>query len=89
MSSGCATSGSVQQEINLPSPAAAGDLLKPVPVPQPKRGDDARSFAARTRAALVEANGRIVGGCRWYDGVRRSYAPAAGEYACEASPSKP
>lgn len=42
----------------LPTPPA--ECGQPVAVPDPKKGQDARAFAARTRGALIVANSRIV-----------------------------
>ena len=60
--------------------------MRTVPMPAVRRGDDARLKLAETRAALAKANGRIVGGCRWYDGVRRDYAAATAAFDCERPP---
>ena len=72
--SGCTAAGSVNlQPVNLP-PASA--CMAPVPVPGLKAGDDARLALARSRAALGQANGRLVCSRKWYDGVRKSFAPS-------------
>lgn len=62
------------QPVNLPGPPAC---LAPVALPPVKAGDDARAALARHRAALIDANGHLVCGRRWYAGVRQSYGEAS------------
>lgn len=58
------------QPISLP-PAPA--CMAPVAVPPVKVGDDARLALARSRAALVGANGNLHCSRQWYDAVRAGY----------------
>lgn len=48
--------------------------MEPVPAPTIEAGMDARLVLARHRAALNEANGRIVCSRQWYEKVSKSYA---------------
>lgn len=86
MCAGCVTSGSSLQSINLPSPSAAGDIMRKVPVPPVHTGDDARLKLAETRAALSKANGRIQGSCEWSDAQRLHYNPKAKPFDCDRPP---
>jgi hypothetical protein len=47
--------------------------MRPVGAPPVARGDDPKARLAQTRDALEEANGRLVAGRAWYEGVRESY----------------
>ncbi|MCG6115269.1 MAG: hypothetical protein MEQ84_08730 [Mesorhizobium sp.] len=86
ISSGGARSLPELQAVHFPSPAEAGDLMREVPAPALRKGMDARLLAAETRKALVEANGRIRGGCEWYDEIRRHYDPATDAHQCDKPP---
>jgi hypothetical protein len=86
MFGGCATSQVDLAPVDLPSPAAAGDLLRKVPVPPVRRGDDARAKLAETRAALAKANGRITGSCEWVDEQRLTYNPKTEAFDCDRPP---
>lgn len=59
---------------NLPdAPALFG---KPVPIPEPRRGQDARVFAAATRKAALEANQRLRDDAEFYRDVQTSFGNA-------------
>jgi hypothetical protein len=55
--SACSVSNDPSMRPYLPSPPSTFGL--PVPVPQPVAGQDARAFAAVTRASLLGANQRL------------------------------
>jgi hypothetical protein len=55
----------------LPAPPA--DFGKPVDVPKPMKGADARLFAARTRLRLIDANQRLVNDKSFYNDVQRRF----------------
>jgi hypothetical protein len=69
MSSGCAGLGA--DGLVLPAPPV--EFGKPVDVPTPVKGADARLFAARTRKRLVEANLRLRNDKSFYDDVQRRF----------------
>ncbi|MFT4097047.1 MAG: hypothetical protein QM651_07970 [Rhodoblastus sp.] len=46
---------------------------RPVVVPAPRRGQDARLFAAQTRRALLEANQRLQDDAAFYDDVQQRF----------------
>lgn len=79
MLGGCAgsvpPSPAVTERPNLPSrPAQFG---QPVPVPDPRKGQDARAFAAETRKSVLEANQRLRNDDLFYTDVERDFgAPA-------------
>ena len=69
--SGCAPSAAPPIRPNLPdAPALFGS---PVVVPDPRRGEDARLFAARTRKALLEGNQRLRDDGAFYRDVRDKF----------------
>jgi hypothetical protein len=45
-----------------------------VAVPEPQKGQDARVFAARTRGALIEANGRLADDAAFQQDVWRDFS---------------
>jgi hypothetical protein len=54
-------------------PAAPAAFGQPVPPPSIARGLDARALAARERAALLQANGRLRDDGTFYNSVLKAY----------------
>lgn len=54
-------------------PSAPALFGSPVVVPDPRRGEDARLFAARTRKALLEGNQRLRDDGAFYRDVREKF----------------
>jgi hypothetical protein len=69
---GCAK-GPGQAVLERELPAPPDSLLRTVPAPPIAKGDDPKARLAQTRDALDEANGRIVNGRAWYEGVRKDF----------------
>lgn len=70
MLAGCATSSAPSPRF---LPAAPSDFGKPVAVPPVKAGDDARAVAARSLAALRQANSRLRDDWAFYADVQRNF----------------
>ena len=78
MLSGCAASGPAVAPppilLDRPTLPPAPTLFgKPVAIPNPVVGQDARLYAARLRAALLEANGRLDLDRTFYAAVQREF----------------
>jgi hypothetical protein len=72
MCAACQTSGAPPSRPFLP--AAPSTFGQPVPVPKPVKGEDARVFAAKTRGALIDANGRLASDAAFYADVRGNFS---------------
>jgi hypothetical protein len=44
-----------------------------VPVPEPRKGQDARAFAAENRKSVLDANQRLRNDGKFYDEVTRDF----------------
>ena len=51
---------------------------RPVPIPEPRKGQNARVFAAATRKAALEANQRLRDDAAFYRDVQEQFGSAGG-----------
>lgn len=61
------------QAIRPNLPDAPQQFGKPVSIPEPRRGQDARVFAAATRKAALEANQRLRDDAAFYRDVQTNF----------------
>ena len=59
-------------------PPASPDFGRPVPVPTPKVGQDARLFAGQNRKAVIEANQRLRNDAAFYRDVQEQFGQGDG-----------
>mgnify|MGYP000857564169 CR=1 FL=1 len=64
--------------IRLSLPPAPSTFGLPVAVPEPRKGQDVRVFAAGTRRALLEANQRLRDDGSFYRDVQQKFGAPAG-----------
>ena len=76
MLSGCNPSAAPPIRPNLPP--ASPDFGRPVPVPTPKVGQDARLFAGQNRKAVIEANQRLRNDAAFYRDVQEQFGQGDG-----------
>lgn len=55
-------------------PAAPNNFGKPIELPRPVTGMNAKLFAMQNRKALIEANRRLINDSEFYADVRRDFS---------------
>lgn len=71
---GSATTEPVAVILKPVLPAAPSDFGRPVVIPAPIEGHDARTLAAQERAAIIQANGRLTNDRVFYDDVTSKFS---------------